>query len=160
MLPINKILCPTDFSLPSFDALEAAVELADYFKARLYLVHVVAEVPRPGWATSFYPAPEAYAVELREYEAAMRRNADRKLREVANKYDTDSLVIETVVGEGDAATEIVRIADSEAVDLITISTHGLSGWRHLVYGSVTEKVLRLAHCPVLTIRAPHDQSIE
>ncbi|HYM00701.1 MAG TPA: universal stress protein [Blastocatellia bacterium] len=153
MLPISKILCPTDFSEPSFGALDAAVELAGHFKSRLYLVHVVAEVPRPGWATPFYPAPETYAMELQDYEQAMRRNAERKLHEVAERHRVNPVIVDTAIGQGDAATEIVRIADTERVDLIVIATHGLTGWRHLVYGSVTEKVLRLAHCPVLTIRS-------
>ena len=154
MLPINRILCPTDFSEPSLEAMKAAVELAVHFNAKLCLVHVVAEVPRPGWTSSFGLSPEVYAVELRDYEAGMRRSADRKLRELAEAYKAGSLLIETVVGSGDSAAEIVRIADEQKADLITISTHGLSGWRLLVYGSVTERVLRLAHCPVLTIRAP------
>jgi nucleotide-binding universal stress UspA family protein len=62
-----------------------------------------------------------------------------------------------MVGHGDAAGEIVLIAEKEHVDLIVIATHGWTGLRHLVFGSVAEKVVRLAPCPVLTIRAPRPQ---
>ncbi len=61
--------------------------------------------------------------------------------------------VRTIIGHGDAATEIVRIAEKEHADLIVISTHGMTGFRHLVFGSVAEKVVRLAKCPVLTTRA-------
>jgi nucleotide-binding universal stress UspA family protein len=55
------------------------------------------------------------------------------------------------VGVGDPAEEIVRLAKTESVDLLVISTHGVTGWRHLVFGSVAEKIIRLADCPVLVI---------
>ncbi|HUV14514.1 MAG TPA: universal stress protein, partial [Acidobacteriota bacterium] len=60
----------------------------------------------------------------------------------------------TMVSYGDPAKEIVRIAEEESVDLIVIATHGLTGWQHLVFGSVAEKVVRTAKCPVLTVRCP------
>jgi nucleotide-binding universal stress UspA family protein len=60
----------------------------------------------------------------------------------------------TVVATGEAAPEILRLAHEEHADLIVIASHGLAGWRRLVFGSVTEKVLRQATCPVLTIMAP------
>jgi nucleotide-binding universal stress UspA family protein len=59
---------------------------------------------------------------------------------------------------GGAADEIIRIGEKEKVDLIVIATHGQTGWRHLVFGSVAERVVRLAPCPVLTIRVPHEES--
>ena len=62
------------------------------------------------------------------------------------------------IAHGDAATEIVHIADTEAAEVIVISTHGLTGWRHLVFGSVAEKVVRLARRPVLVIPTSHPES--
>ena len=59
-----------------------------------------------------------------------------------------------LVTTGEAAPEILRIAQKEHVDLIVIASHGLTGWRRLVFGSVAEKVVRQATCPVLTIMAP------
>jgi nucleotide-binding universal stress UspA family protein len=64
------------------------------------------------------------------------------------------LAVRTAVGHGDAGAEIVRLASDEAADLIVIATHGTTGWRHAMFGSVAEKVVRLARRPVLTIPAP------
>ena len=64
----------------------------------------------------------------------------------------------TAIAHGDAATEIVQIADTEAAEVIVISTHGLTGWRHLVFGSVAEKVVRLVRRPVLVIPTSHPES--
>jgi len=63
--------------------------------------------------------------------------------------------VRQIVVLGGAADEIIRISGEEKVDLIVIATHGQTGWRHMVFGSVAEKVVRLAPCPVLTVRAPH-----
>lgn len=65
--------------------------------------------------------------------------------------------IRTIVGHGDVADEIVRIAETEKADLIVTATHGTTGWRRFVFGSVAEKVVRLAKCPVLTIRNPQEE---
>jgi universal stress protein A len=64
------------------------------------------------------------------------------------------IVARPFIGHGDAGYEIVRIARDERADLIVIATHGLTGWRHLIFGSVAERVVRSAACPVLTVRAP------
>ena len=58
------------------------------------------------------------------------------------------------MSHGDPAKEIVRIAIDENIDMIVIATHGLTGWQHIVFGSVAEKVVRFAECPVLTVRGP------
>jgi universal stress protein A len=75
---------------------------------------------------------------------------------VTQKVSPEVRTLATVV-TGDPAPEIVRLAEQEVVDLIVIATHGQSGWRHFVFGSVAEKVVRLAPCPVLTIRAPREE---
>jgi nucleotide-binding universal stress UspA family protein len=66
----------------------------------------------------------------------------------------DSVTVESLVVRGDPAVEIHRIAKERGVDLIVIATHGWTGWRHLVFGSVAERVLREAPCAVLSIRRP------
>jgi nucleotide-binding universal stress UspA family protein len=147
MLPLKKILCPTDFSEASQKALGEATELARHFKAEVCLVHVVPVVP---------PAPSdpniSFAVP--EYERALHADAERQLRVLAEQLSARGVAARTVVGHGDAGTDIVRVAASEGADLIVIATHGLTGWRHAIFGSVAEKVVRLAHRPVLTIPAP------
>jgi len=148
MLPLHTILCPLDFSEPAYKALESAVEVASHFKAELVLVHVV--LPAPS-----IPADPAYAFAGSEpYEEAVREAAEKQMAAAAQNIPAD-LKARTAIGNGDAADEIVRLAKSEAADLIVIATHGLTGWRHLVFGSVAEKVIRRADRPVLVIPA-HD----
>jgi nucleotide-binding universal stress UspA family protein len=145
MLPFKKILSTTDFSEASFEGVSRAAELARWFGAELYLVYVVPAIP------TLPPGPN-YAFELPEYEEALMQNAEERLGELISGRLPKDLKIVPLVGYGDAAKEIVRIAREEAVTLIAMATHGHSGWRHLVSGSVTEKVIHLAECPVLAIR--------
>ena len=154
MLPITRILCPTDFSEPSYEALKYGVELASHFGAEICLVYVMQEVPRPTWALQLYSDPDVYEMEITEYEQALHGNALRKANEVIDQRLPKDAKSRAIVAQGDTAAEIARIAEEEHADLIVIATHGMTGWRHLVFGSVTEKVLRLAGCPVLTIRQP------
>ncbi len=147
MLPIKTILCPTDFSLPSLDAVKNASELAAYFGAEICLVYVVPTIPLP-------TADPSYDFELPEYEKILHEDAVRKLHDLRDQLLAKSPV-RTVVGHGQAADEIVIIAEREGVDLIVIATHGSTGLRHFVFGSVAEKVVRTAPCPVLTLRAKH-----
>jgi nucleotide-binding universal stress UspA family protein len=146
MLPWKLILSPTDFSEASFEALRRANELAERFGSELLVLYIVPPVPT-------LPPDPSYAFELPEYEEALQSNAEERLQETVSQYVSDSVKARSMVGYGDAPTEIVRAADEEGADLIVISTHGLTGWRHLVFGSVTGKVVRTSACPVLTIRA-------
>ena len=147
MLPIKSILCPTDFSPPSQVAIKAAVELASHFAAEICLVHVIPPIPLPS-------SDPAYDFELPEYEKVLHSDAAQKLSALRDEVVSGKLSVRTLIGHGPAADEIVLIAAKEQVDLIVIATHGTTGWRHLVFGSVAEKVVRLSPCPVLTIRAP------
>jgi nucleotide-binding universal stress UspA family protein len=147
MLPFTKILCPTDFSEPSYEGLKWGVEIASHFGAELCMVHVVLAVPP-------LPPDPNFAFEVPEYERALHADAERKLRAVITQRIPNGVSARAIIGHGDAGSEIVRIAEELGVDLIVIATHGLTGWRHLVFGSVAEKVVRLANCAVLTIRAP------
>ena len=72
---------------------------------------------------------------------------------VAAKH-AQGVTVRALVGRGDAAAEINRMATAEKADLIVLATHGWTGWRHLVFGSVAEKVLREAPCAVLSVRTP------
>jgi nucleotide-binding universal stress UspA family protein len=151
LLPFKKILCPTDFSEPSLTALKDAGELALHFAAELVVIHVIPPVP----SQPPYPDPPvawSFSEALSQQEMALA--ADNALKgAVAQKVSPKVRTLATVV-TGEPAAEIVRLAGEEYADLIVIATHGQTGWRHLVFGSVAEKVLRLAPCPVLTIRPP------
>ena len=147
VLPFHTILCPLDFSEPSQKALQNAIEMAGQFRGELVLVHVIAPAA-PG-----IPADPTYAFAGPEgYEKAIRVNAEEQLTLAATRIPKE-LKSRTVIGNGDAADEIVRLATAETADLIVIATHGLTGWRHLVFGSVAEKIIRLAERPVLVIPA-------
>jgi nucleotide-binding universal stress UspA family protein len=158
MLPVKKILCPTDFSEPSFEGLKAADELASHFSAELFLVHVIASVPVA--SASSFPggagAPTGF--DIAAYQKELEEAAKKKLQEVVKNKTSKELKVRPMLTEGAAANEIVRFADEKKVDLIVIATHGETGWRHLIFGSVAEKVVREAKCPVLTVRAPEEES--
>jgi nucleotide-binding universal stress UspA family protein len=154
LLPFKKILCPTDFSPCSYLALRNAVELATELKAELCLVHVVSPIPRPPISTTSEGEQQVYEPRLAEYERLLHASAEQKLRDVILQQVPPAIASRAIVTHGDAAIEIVRIAEDERVGLIVISTHGMSGWRSVAFGSTAERVVRLATRPVLSIRAP------
>jgi len=148
MLPFTKILWPTDFSEPSFEALYAANELASRFSAELFVVHVVSPLP----VVAAPSGPASFNVSL--YEEELLNSAITSVEEIiANKIPGD-IDARPVVTSGMVADEIISEAEKRDVDLIVIATHGETGWRRFVFGSVAEKVVRTAHCPVLTVHEP------
>jgi universal stress protein A len=151
MLPVKKIFCPTDFSEPSYKALKEANDLAKHFNAELILIHVLHPL-------IMYPAAMGAPgmVKTQVSDEVQRDEVAKKSLEIILKEKIDaSLKSRSILGKGNPADEIAFHAKEEKADLIVISTHGFTGWRHLIMGSVAEKVVRLAHCPVLTIPA-HD----
>ena len=149
MLPIKKIVCPTDFSEPSFEAVKVANELAVHFGSFLCLLHVVSLTPI--LASPMVPT----AFDISSYQKALEDDAREKLQKVREDLISKDLhTCRPMVVSGFAPDEIIRITQAEQADLIVIATHGLTGWRHLVYGSVAERVVQLAPCPVLAIRPP------
>ena len=162
MLTFNTILCPLDFSVSSDKALRNAVEMASHFHAELLLVHVLAPIPVLP-AEPAYLLPAIPVMPTGSTGTLRASTSDQEDQELAAK-ERLALVVKqlpseirsrTVIGIGVAADEIVRIASTEKVDLIVIATHGVTGWRHMVFGSVAEKIVRLANQPVLVIPA-HD----
>ena len=148
MLPFKRILCPTDFSEPAFTALKRAEELARHFGAELIVAHVVPTLPSP----HSFPDPQAsFNFDVPMYQQELAIKAEQMLKDLVSHHKVGT---RDMVTTGEAAPEILRIAHEEHVDLIVIASHGLTGWRRLVFGSVTEKVMRQATCPVLTIMAP------
>jgi nucleotide-binding universal stress UspA family protein len=146
MLPPKLILSPLDFSDPSHEALDTAAELASNFEAELLLVHVVPMLPR-------LPSPAAVFNEA-EYEQELHKDAVRRLNELSQKLAGKGLKVRSEVGTAnDVGMEIIRIAEHDGADLIVIATHGMTGWHRLAFGSVAEKVVRLAAGPVLVLRA-------
>ncbi len=149
MLPLKQILSPVDFSEASRAALRHATELASHFQAELCVLHVVAPVPTPLLASD-------YSFHVPKYEEVLRDDSQERLKEIIEEQIEKQVLARSLVAYGVAADEIVRVATEQSMDLIVIATHGLTGWRHLVFGSVAERVVRTAPCPVLTIHPPPD----
>ncbi|MGD2188182.1 MAG: universal stress protein [Desulfobacterales bacterium] len=150
MLPIKKIVCPTDFSDPSYEGLSVAQEFAAHFSAELILVHIIFPGPIvPGVAEPGFHIPSSLK--------AMQETAERTLEDISRRKMPDDVPVRTLVINGKPAYEIVNLADEENADIIVIATHGESGWQKFLFGSVTEKVIRMASCPVLTIQQPKEE---
>jgi nucleotide-binding universal stress UspA family protein len=148
MLPFKKILCPTDFSEPAFVALKRAEELARHFAAELIVAHVIPPLPSP----HSFPDPQApFNFDVPTFQQELAVKAEQMLQDLVSHHKVKT---RNLVTTGEAAPEILRITQQEHADLIVIASHGLTGWRRLVFGSVAEKVVRQATCPVLTIMAP------
>ena len=143
-IQVKRILAPVDFSRASRFALRSACQLAELFGARLDILYVIPAIPT-------LPADMNYTFPVPEYERSLREMADEKLAELISAECSSGVPTRQLVSHGDPASEIVRVAAEESADWIVISTHGLTGWRHLVFGSVTEKVVRLADRPVHVI---------
>ena len=159
MLTFKKILWPTDFSEPSYEALTMADELARHFSAELIVVHAVTPVPSyptPGISPGAAAVPEQF--DISPYIREMEESAKKSLNEVIEKRISKEAVVRPLVSLGEPADVLTRLVDEENIDLIVIATHGRTGWRRFIFGSVAEKVVRLATCPVLTIRGEDQDS--
>jgi nucleotide-binding universal stress UspA family protein len=151
MLPLKRILCPTDFSDPSNEALKIANELARHFSSEVVLLHVVQPM-RSSVTTEPHTGFDMFA-----YLESIKESAQKALKGVKDKKLAKAGKVRSVIIEGDPAEEIIKAAAGEKVNLIVIATHGRSGWKRFVFGSVAEKVIRLSTCAVLTIRAPREE---
>jgi nucleotide-binding universal stress UspA family protein len=146
MLPPKVILSPVDFSTHSDEAVKVAADLAARFGASLCLVNVVPMIPK-------LPKAEVIFNE-REYEDELHKDAARQLALLAEDLGRKGITVTSQVGTAnEVGQEILLIAEHVHADLIVISTHGMTGWHRLAFGSVAEKVVRLATCPVLLLRA-------
>jgi len=144
---IRKILVPTDFSPPSDLALEYAKALAAQFNASIYLLHVLEDPFIAGaWSS------EIYVADMPQLRAGLRREAEQRMERCLAPADRERFHVVTEVIVGSAAQAICEVAAERQIDLIVLGTHGRSGLSHLLMGSVAEKVVRTAPCPVLTVR--------
>jgi nucleotide-binding universal stress UspA family protein len=148
MIAPKTILVPVDFSECSLAALAEARALASAFNASLHLLHIVSE---PFHKTWIYYTPAAEVVDLLKAAEAEARTR-LVLHEKANDIASGRVVVATAWG--DPGEEILRYAAANHVDLIVCGTHGRKGWNRFMLGSVAERVVRLAGCPVLTVRLP------
>ena len=145
MAIFRKILCPLDFSKHSNRALDTACELARDNQATLTIMHA--------YVIPSYPLPEGYVLASSETVAEILSKTQQAMNEARAKAVANGVPsVDIVMSEGAPFSEIVRAAREHASDLIVIATHGRTGLKHALLGSVTEKVVRKAPCAVLTIR--------
>ncbi len=142
MITLKNILVPTDFSEPSLHATRYALELARKFDATVHLLNVIED------PVFYSPTFGGYAPDKSELEAYAKTGLDNWIPE----DEAEGLTIERRFVHGRAFLSILRDARSHEIDLIVIGTHGRGFTAHLLLGSVAEKVVRKAPCPVLTIR--------
>lgn len=151
MPEFRSILCPIDFSQFSVRAYLHAVSLAQHYGAKLFVQHIV-ELWR-------YPSADfaASAGSFEEFCHGLGENCEQELQEFLKNYTPDDIQPERVVQRGTAPDLILAFAEAQKADLIVMGTHGRRGFDRLMLGSVTERVMRKAYCPVLVVHKPsHD----
>jgi nucleotide-binding universal stress UspA family protein len=146
-MQFRHILAPTDFSEYSKQAIASALELAKKFGAKLTILHVIELPPYP---VEGYVPPSLSATFMDDLE----RQATTDLAQLVPEAEAANVEVARVIAVGTPYRKIIDTAEAEQVDLIVMATAGRTGFSHLVMGSIAERVVRTASCPVLTIR-PH-----
>lgn len=153
MIKLTRIVCPTDFSPTSSHAVDYAGTLAASFGAELVLMHAIPQMDYPlrsfGMASSLGHIKEE--LQTRAMESLEARS--EKLRE-----SLPNVKVRLLVRNGEAHDATLECAKEEAAEMIVMGTHGHTGITHALLGSSAEKVVRLAPCPVLTVRTPEESA--
>lgn len=152
MMTLQTILVPSDFSECSDEALSYGLELARRFDASLHLLHVVQDPVTQPWAA------EGFSVPLFDVAEQWRVEAEARLRAMVPDADRARVTVVSVLATPHA--EILAYAAAHAVDLIVMGTHGRGGVSHMLLGSIAERIVRRAPCPVLTVRRPQHGFVE
>jgi nucleotide-binding universal stress UspA family protein len=152
MLEIKLIVCPIDFSEFSIRAYDYALSLAEHYRAKLVAQHIV-ELSRYPYA-EYVAAQGNYA----EFCRTLREAGKEKLRGFVKNHTHDQIEPELAVHEGTAPDSILSFAQERNADLIVMGTHGRRGYDRMVLGSVTNRVMRTAPCPVVAISKPPHES--
>jgi len=145
MFNIKNILLPTDFSNLSLTAASYAIDLASQYGAKIHLLNVIEKKP---------PILAIRAIDISEEKImkSIEDSAKESLEKAKQKITKNNKVeIKSVLLKGNDYEEIVNYSNKEKIDVIVIATHGLTGLLHTLVGSVAEKVIRYAKCPVLVI---------
>jgi nucleotide-binding universal stress UspA family protein len=140
----HRILVPTDFSQRSEVAVDYAIELARKMHGQLTLLHVVPEPSALDYNIGGFP---------RDEWDQTKEEAEKKLADALAHAKRSLLEVDATVRTGvDLHEEILRVAKQISADLLVLSTHGYTGWKHLLFGSDAEKILQHASCPILVVR--------
>ena len=151
---IKVILCPIDFSAFSARAYDHAVSLAEHYQAKLIALHIVELWQHP--SLGFAATVESYDA----YCQDLRVDAQSRLHEFLKNHTHDGVVPELLVQQGTAPDSILALAHDSKADLIVMGLHGRRGLDRLMLGSVTDRVMRSAQCPVLAVCQPTHESME
>ena len=140
---LKKVLCPLNFSNNALAALDYAVDLARQNDGQLILLHVVDN-----------PLADQYGPTAQNFYAEVEHALEKSKQMLAEVVRTRAANVpcETIAKRGNPYEEIIDLANAQQADLIVMSTHGRTGPQRLLIGSVAEKVVRTAPCPVLTVR--------
>jgi nucleotide-binding universal stress UspA family protein len=142
---LKKVLLPIDFSSSSHVALDMAADLAKHFHAELHLVHVIPMFPASTLA-DFVPESKF----LQDARSTAERNLAKCNAALAARDVKSNSSVE--VGN-DISGNIMEVVMREHINMVVISTHGISGWHPLVFGSIAEKIVKLVQCPLLLLRS-------
>ncbi len=146
-MKIEKILFPTDFSKGSDNALLYAIDLAKQYNATLFILHIIYDVIQTtGWDVPHLP--------LEQLDKDLTASSEQKLDKFSEEAVRDLEKVEKRTITGVPYQEIVQFAEDEKIDLIVIGTHGRTGLDRVFFGSTAERVVRMAPCPVLSVRIP------
>lgn len=143
---ISNIVVGTDFSESAAYALDYAIQLATQLQAKLTVVHVY-ELP-------VYSMPDGAIMVTAEMAARVADAAQGQLDQLVQQKARQGVTVKGVLRQGTAWQEMDDVAKKERADLIVVGTHGRRGLSHMLLGSVAEKIVRTASCPVLTLRQP------
>lgn len=149
MTAIKHILVPTDFSDTASRAVEYAKTLADAMGASVHLLHVLQDPFATAGFEAYVPPPE--------YWENIKAHARAKLERVLAAAEWEKLKVSMSLAQGFPANEIVQCARERGIDLIVMGTHGRGPLTRFLLGSVADKVVRKAPCPVLTVHPPEPE---
>jgi universal stress protein A len=155
MIQIKNVLVPTDFSEPSDVALRYGKAFAESFQAGLHLIHVLDE------SALVYPwtSPDGTPIALGAARSEMENMIKDRLSKILSDAEREKYSARVSTLCGSPFMEIVAYAKAQNIDLIVMGTHGRGPIAHMLMGSVAEKVVRKAPCPVLTVRHPEHEFI-
>lgn len=148
-MAIRRILVPIDFSETSSRALDLAIEIGGPLRVEIVLLHVIEPLQLASAPELYSPAPGPMMEVLAEQERA----AHAELAKIAKRVRAKRIGVHALVVSGTPYDRIVEASDHLRADLVVMGTQGRTGISHLLVGSVAEKVVRLATCPVLTVGA-------
>ncbi|HEV8716871.1 MAG TPA: universal stress protein [Candidatus Binatia bacterium] len=147
-MQVKTILVPSDFSDYAEYAFTWALEMAEKWGAKVVVLNAA-----PLFSHLAYPE-SVYMVDLAQMEAELMADAQKKLQEFAAQKGTSTVPVATRAVLGDPFWEICQAAEREPADLVVMGSHGRTGLAHVLLGSVAERVVRHAPCPVLVARLP------